>query len=209
VLEVVESARDGWQSAPEIIAALNLKDGSVVADIGSGVGYFALKLAPTVGSKGKVFAEDVLKEPLAFLWIRARLRHQSNLHIIRGASDNPRLPEGTFDVILIANTYHEFRHPSRILNHTFEALRPGGRLVIVDRGPLSAEAQSREIEAQHHELTSAAVESELRETGFDVIDIQDQFIAHSAVERLGDRPDNHPWWIIVARRPIQSSRPPQ
>ena len=71
LLDVIERDRDRWQQAGEVIEALNLKDGSVVADVGSGAGYFTLKLAPIVGEKGRVLAEDILKEPLAFLWIRA------------------------------------------------------------------------------------------------------------------------------------------
>ena len=147
VLDAVEHDRDHWQQPAEIIEPLRLKNGSVVADIGSGAGYFTLKVAPIVGEHGGVFAVDILKEPLAFLWIRALLRHQSNVHIIHGDQDNPHLPEGQIDAVLIANTYHEFMHPQAVLNHVFHALHPGGRLVLVDRGPLPADQESGEFEA--------------------------------------------------------------
>jgi SAM-dependent methyltransferase len=201
VLDVVEHDRDRWQQAGEVLEPLNLKDGSVVADVGSGAGYFALKLAPMVGEKGGVLAVDILKEPLAFLWIRALLRGQSNVHVIHGDPDNPYLPEGRVDAVLLANTYHEFIHPRAILNRTFQALRPGGRLVVVDRGPLPGDEESRQSEARHHELAPSAVESELREVGFEVISRHDRFIDRPAVERPGDRPDNHQWWLIVAHKP--------
>ena len=65
VLDVVERERDRWQQAGPVIEALNLKDGSIVADIGSGAGYFTLKLAPIVGDKGRVIAEDILKRAIS------------------------------------------------------------------------------------------------------------------------------------------------
>jgi hypothetical protein len=70
-LNLAESERDRWQRPDDVIESLNLKDGSVVADVGSGVGYFSLKLAPKVAEHGSVLAEDILGESLTFLWIRA------------------------------------------------------------------------------------------------------------------------------------------
>ena len=201
VLDVVEHDRDHWQQPAEIIAPLELKKGSFVADIGSGAGYFTLKVAPIVGEHDGVFAVDILKEPLAFLWVRALLHHQANVHVIHGEQDNPHLPEGQIDAVLIANTYHEFMHPLAVLNHVFHALHRGGRLVLVDRGPLSADQEPGEFEERHHEVPPSAVESDIRKTGFDLISRRDRFIDLPAVERPGDRPDNHPWWVIVARKP--------
>jgi len=82
VLNAVKYARDRWQKPAAVMEALKLKNGSIVADIGSGARYFTLKMAPIVVEHGRVFAADILKEPLAFLWVRALLRHQSNVHII-------------------------------------------------------------------------------------------------------------------------------
>jgi predicted methyltransferase len=201
VLDRVERDRDRWQQPGEVLEPLNLKEGSVVADVGSGAGYFTLKLAPVVGEKGRVLAVDVLRQPLAFLWIRALLRHQRNVHVIHSEPDNPHLPEEQIDAVLVANTYHELRNPRAVLNRVFQALHPGGRLVIVDRGPWPADEESRESEALHHEVAPAAVESELRKSGFEVIRRRDRFIDRPPVERPGDRPDNHSWWLIVANKP--------
>ena len=201
VLDTVEHDRDRWQQPAEIIAPLDLKKGSIVADIGSGAGYFTLKLAPIVGEHGGVFAVDILKEPLALLWIRVLLHHQSNVHIVHGDQDNPHLPEGQIDTVLIANTYHEFVRPRAVLNHAFHALHRGGRLVLMDRGPLPAGQESAEFEERHHEVSPSAVETDLRDTGFDLISRRDRFIVLPAGERPGDRPGNHSWWLIVARKP--------
>jgi SAM-dependent methyltransferase len=201
VLDAVEHDREHWQRPAEIIELLELKRGSVVADIGSGAGYFTLKVAPIVGEHGGVFAVDILREPLAFLWIRALLHHQSNVHIVHVDQDNPHLPEGQIDAVLIVNTYHEFVRPRAVLNHAFHALHRGGRLVLVDRGPLPAGQESAEFEERHHEVSPSAVEGDLRETGFNLISRRDRFIDLPAVERPGDRPENHPWWVIVACKP--------
>src|SRR2546425_12486458 len=90
-LKVVESERDRWQRPPDVIEALKLKEGNAVADVGSGAGYFALKLSRAVGSSGKVLAEDIRKLPLVFLWIRAFLGSQHNIRISVGDPDDPHL----------------------------------------------------------------------------------------------------------------------
>jgi predicted methyltransferase len=206
VLEVVERERDRWQRADRVLAMLNVKAGCVVADIGSGAGYFTFKLAPIVGEKGGVLAEDILKKPLAFLWVRARLYHVGNVHVIYGTQEDPHLPERQVDAVLIANTYHEFMHSRVVLKHVFYALRPTGRLVIIDRGPLPDDQESREFAAQHHERNPSEVEVEIREVGFELVSRDDGFIGRAEVDRAAAgrpsyHPDNRPWWLIVARRP--------
>ena len=192
-LDQVERERDVWQRPGDVVEALALKDGNVVVDLGSGVGYFALKLSPVVGKHGSVVAVDILKEPLLFLSIRAFLRNQRNLHTIHGQPDNPRLQTGSADAVLIANTYHEFTQAKPMLDHVFQSLKSGGRLVILDHELRSARTESREIGTQHHEVAADLVEAETRRAGFEIISHQDRFI---------DRPnDEHVWWLIVAQRP--------
>jgi predicted methyltransferase len=201
-LNIVERSRDRWQRPADILAPLNLREGSKVAEIGSGAGYFALKLAPMAGKSGSVFAVDILKEPLAFLWIRARLRREAQLHVILGDPDDPHLPINRLDAVLIANSYHEFTNPKAMANHVFNALRPGGRLVVADRGPEPGEGALSAAESQeHHERSPEAVERELVMEGFELVNRQDGFIFISPLEHAGDRPELHPWWLIVMRRP--------
>src|ERR1700747_740817 len=107
-LHIAEGERDRWQRPDDVIDSLKLKDGNTVADVGCGVGYFSLKLAPKVAEHGSVLAEDILDESLTFLWIRAFLHHQSNIRVIRGDLDDPHLPKEGVDAVLIANSYHEF-----------------------------------------------------------------------------------------------------
>jgi predicted methyltransferase len=192
-LDQIERDRDQWQRPSDVIQALNLHEGSVVVDFGSGAGYFTLKLSSRVGESGSVVAEDIRQQSLVFLRIRAFLREQHNVRIIRGETDDPRLPAGFADAVLIANTYHELAAPTLILHHLTNSLKPGGRLVIVDRGPRSGGVESRETQAEHHELRPDLIETEVRSAGFEIISRQDRFI---------DRPaDDQVWWLIVTRKP--------
>jgi SAM-dependent methyltransferase len=179
-LTLVEHERDSWQRAPEIIGPLNLRDGSRVVDLGCGAGYFALKLSAAVGASGNVRAVDILRLPLTFLWIRAHRLGFHNVEVVLGEPDDPHI-SGPVDAVLIANTYHELARPGVVLAHLRDALVDGGRLVIADRGPQSANAE--------HAIDPAIVEAELRRDGFDIQSRQDHFL---------DQPDEGPWFLIVA-----------
>jgi len=185
-LEVVESERDQWQRPADILRVLDLREGNIVLDLGSGAGYFALKLSPVLGNRGQVLAVDLRRLSLFFLWTRALLRGQHNIHIIVGEDDDPHLPTGTVDRVLICNTYHEFSNPELMLNHVIRSLRPGGNLVVVDRAPRAIGAE------QTHEMSLTVVEGELRQTGFEIVSQDDHFI---------DRPGDDLWWLLVARKP--------
>ena len=194
-LEWTERQRDQWQRPSDVIQELNLKPGSVAVDLGSGVGYFTLKLSNTVGKTGKVVAVDILKFPLQVLRVRTLLSGQHNVDTILAEPDNPHLTAGSVDAVLIANTFHEIAHPSEVLDHLFQSLKPGGRLVIVDRGPPPGETESQHPDSERHEIAPDLVEDEIVKEGFEVIRRQDHFI---------DQPgEDNVWWLIVASRPLQ------
>jgi SAM-dependent methyltransferase len=188
---VVEVERDRWQRPRDVVHALELQDGAVVADLGSGVGYFALKLSDRVGKRGRVLAVDVRRFPLLFLRARALLSGRHNVEVVHGAVDGPRLPAGGIDAVLVANTYHELTHPGAVLDRLLEALRPGGRLVLVDPGPETLHGEPGELETHRHE-TAASAEDRLRAAGFEILSRQDAFIEGEG---------HGSWWLIVARRP--------
>jgi len=183
-LSAVEAERDQWQRPADVLSSLGIQPGSTVVDLGSGAGYFTLKLADVVGPKGEVVAVDLRRLSLFFLKLRALLRNRHNIEIIVGATDDPHLPAASADAVLISNTYHEFASPGLMLDHTWRSLRPGGRLVIVDRGPAA--------ETRGHEIAMTVVEAALREKGFAVLGRNEHFV---------DRPGDEPWWLLVARKP--------
>jgi predicted methyltransferase len=185
-LDTVESERDRWQRPSDVLRALDLRPGNSAVDLGSGAGYFALKLSPAVGRQGQVLAVDLRKLSLFFLWTRALLRGQHNVQVIIGEENDPHLPIGAVDAVLICNTYHEFSHPELILGLVFRSLRPGGRLVVVDRSPRSTESQ------HSHEVPLAVVKGKLGTEGFEIVNQDDSFI---------DRPGDDTWWMLIARKP--------
>jgi ubiquinone/menaquinone biosynthesis C-methylase UbiE len=162
---------------------LDLKAGSVVVDLGSGAGYFTLKISRSIGERGKVFAIDLRKLSLTFLWIRSRLQHLHNVRVIVGEPTDPLLGATVADSVLIANTYHELDDSKSILSHLYRSLRPGGLLVVVDRGSAST---------VDHEISISKVENELAGGGFTVVHRDHNFIA-----RAGDH-----WWLVVAQKPL-------
>jgi ubiquinone/menaquinone biosynthesis C-methylase UbiE len=185
-LEVVEAERDRWQRPGEVLGALDLRAGNTAVDLGCGAGYFALKLSHAVGDRGRVVAIDIRRVPLLFLQLRALLEGRHNLTVARTQPDDPGLAAGTVDAVLIANTFHELGSPGSILRHVIRALRPRGRLVVADPSPHGAE------EHGERHLEPAAVEDELRRSGFEIVLRNDRFV---------ERSDGTAWWLIVARKP--------
>ncbi len=187
-LEVVELARDQWQHPSEILEALHLKSGDTVADLGAGAGYFTLKLSPLVGKSGKVLAIDVRTFPLLFVWIRTLRRGEYNVKLIQGEPENSRLPDRV-NAVLVVNTYHELTARPKILDQISRCLVPGGRLVIVDRGP--PEAGQRSAAPEGHELPLSSAEHDVSQAGFDVLQRNEDFV---------QPPADSAWWMIVARK---------
>src|SRR5262245_10907656 len=127
-LDIIETERDQWQRPSDILRALNVKQGDVAVDFGSGAGYFALKLSSEVGPTGKTVAVDIRRRSLSSLWVRAMLKHKRNIEVILADQDDPRLPAGSVNAVLLLNTYHELANPTSILDQILRCLIPEGRL---------------------------------------------------------------------------------
>jgi len=120
--------RDGRQKPEELIAAMNVKPGMTVADIGTGTGYMLPFLGKAVGAGGKVYGEDIQTDFLD----RARAKHVANAELILGTTTDPKLPANSIDVALVLDVYHHFDYPDKMLQAIRGALKPGAHLVIVD-----------------------------------------------------------------------------
>src|SRR4029077_1157235 len=111
---------------------LRIPKGASVADIGAGSGYITVKLAARVGSTGQVFANDDHTQMLDMLASKLSARHIRNVTLVQGSLDDPKLPAASVDLELMVDVYHEFSQPQAMLQHLREALKPGGRLVLLE-----------------------------------------------------------------------------
>jgi predicted methyltransferase len=127
--------RDAWQRPAEVFDAMAVKPGHRVADIGCGFGYFSFRLAARVGAEGKVYAVDIDPKAIEKVLERKKRERLDQVEPILGESSDPHLPDG-LDAVLIVDSYHEFRDYDRMMQSVHHALKPGGRLVIIDgEGP--------------------------------------------------------------------------
>ena len=125
--------RDAWQRPDQIMDALQIGEGSVVADVGAGGGWFTVRLAQRVGPTGHVYAEDI--QPQMVETIKRRINRegrQKNVVAQRGTADNPNLPVGALDAVLIVDAYHEIERPVTLLGNVRASLKPNGVLGIVN-----------------------------------------------------------------------------
>jgi len=121
------------EEAPDVaLNVLKIPKGSAVADIGAGSGYITVRLADRVGPTGRVFANDVQPQMLNILARRLDRSKITNVTLIEGTLDDPRLPPASVDLVLMVDVYHELSQPQSILRHLRESLKPGGRLVLLE-----------------------------------------------------------------------------
>jgi ubiquinone/menaquinone biosynthesis C-methylase UbiE len=175
-----ESIREEWQRVPDVLAALGAGPGSHVADVGSGDGFFSVRLARAVGPTGRVYAVDISADALSRLRTRLQSEGVDNVEIIAGETDDPRLPEATLDAALIVNAYHEMVQYREMLAHLRRALKPEGRLVIIEPITPRMRGEPRFRQVEDHEIAPWYVTGELREAGFHVLQVVDPFTARPA-----------------------------
>ncbi len=180
-----ESAREGRQKVPEIFEAMAVRPGAIVADVGAGEGFLTVRLARAVGPTGRVIAVDVSARALDRLRARVDQEGLTNVETVQSDADNPRLRSASLDAAVIVNAYHEMVSYQAMLHHLRNALKPDGRLVIVEPISEKRRAASREQQVGVHEIAVRFVEQEARDAGFRIHRLQDPFTTRSdAVEWL-------------------------
>jgi len=135
---------------------LGIRDGTRVADIGAGSGWFAVRAARRAGATGVVYAVDINKEYLDYIARRAKDENLPSVKTILGGEDDPRLPEASVDAVLLLKTYHEIAKPVTLMYHLRGALRSGARVGIIDR----------EGSGDDHGVAESVVVDEMKRAGF-------------------------------------------
>jgi ubiquinone/menaquinone biosynthesis C-methylase UbiE len=124
--------RDAYQRPDQIMDALQIGEGSAVADLGAGGGWFTVRLAIRVGPNGRVYAEDVQPEMIEAIERRMQREGLRNVQTVLGSQTDPKLPEGALDAVLIVDAYPEMEHPVALLRNVAKSLKPTGTIGIVN-----------------------------------------------------------------------------
>lgn len=151
--------RDASQKPREVIDALALKPDAIIADIGSGTGYFAVRIARMV-PKGRVYGVDIEPDMVKYLAERAERESLQNLKALTGTPTDPRLPEKA-DLIVMVNVFHHIADRERYFRNLRGSLKPGGRIAIIDHS-----MDSREGPPRSARIAPERVKAELKSAGY-------------------------------------------
>jgi len=160
--------RDAWQKPHEVIQALALKPDAVVADIGSGTGYFAVRFAHMV-PKGRVYGVDTEPDMVKYLSERAKKEGLGNLIALRASPGNPQLPEKA-DLVVLVDVYHHIGNREHYFGRLRDSLKPGGRVAVIDFRMDSPEGPPKAAR-----IAPAKVKAELKQAGY-VLDREHGFL---------------------------------
>jgi ubiquinone/menaquinone biosynthesis C-methylase UbiE len=155
--------RDKKLQVDRVMDLLGITTGKNVADVGAGSGWFTVRAARRVGPTGAVIAEDINPLAIESIGKRALKENLSNVRTVLGAADDPRLPSGSVDAVLMLKVYHEIAHPAVFLQTLKPALREGAKVGIIDKNGNGA----------NHGLNHDVVVKEMAEAGFKLVGTYD------------------------------------
>jgi ubiquinone/menaquinone biosynthesis C-methylase UbiE len=187
---LIRPEREQEEQPDAMLDALKIKPGAIVADVGAGVGYTSVRLAKRVGPEGLVYATDVQPEMLRMLSDNLKTLGVKNVRPVRCTQSDTKLPDGKLDLALMVDVYHECPYPETLLKGVRKALKPGGRLVLVE---FRGEDPDVPIKPEH-KMTFAQVRREVEPQGF----------------QFKEKFDFLPWQhIIVFVKPPSTGKPDQ
>jgi predicted methyltransferase len=157
-------SRELYARRREVVAACEIKPGETVADIGAGTGLFTRLFSEAVGSKGRVIAVEISQKFLDHIMLTSRQAGQRNVEVLRAAADSSNLPPESIDVAFICDTYHHFEFPQKTMTSLQRALRPGGRVILVDFRRVPGTATDWVLD--HVRAGQEVFEAEISEAGF-------------------------------------------
>lgn len=162
--------RDEEERPYEVIAAMGLKDGDVVADIGCGSGYYARKMAKAVGPTGKVYGVDIQPPMLSIMQKLLEKGGITNVTPVLGGESDPKLPEASIDWMILADVYHEFQDPAPMLANMRDALKPDGRIALLEYRLNGTSAAHIKWE---HRMSPEQVLAEWEPSGFELVELKE------------------------------------
>jgi len=132
IASLEDPRRDEYQKPHDVIMALGLKEGEVVADIGAGSGYFSLRFAHHVGDEGRVYAVDINPDMIVYMNRRIRDMQLKNIVTVLAAPDDPLLMDASIDRFFICDTWHHIENKTQYLALMKKMLKPGGQVIMID-----------------------------------------------------------------------------
>jgi protein-L-isoaspartate O-methyltransferase len=174
--------REKWQKPDQIMDALNIADGSTVADIGAGAGWFTIRLARRVGPRGTVYAQDVQRQMLEAIRRRVAKEGLANVETRLGEGSDPNLPLASLDAVLVVDVYPEVEDRVTFLRNLGLSVKPNGRIGIVNYKPGNGGPGPTGEEGQRVE--SDAVEADAHAAGLHVLS-REAFLPYQYLVVLG------------------------
>ena len=177
--------REAEEAPTKAVAALGLRPGHVVADIGAGSGYYTMLISAAVGPAGRVYATDIQPEMLSLIRKKIDARRVANVELILGSPAESRLPDAALDLALMVDVYHELSQPQAFLRSVARAIKPDGRLVLIE---FRKESPDVPIRAEH-KMSVREARMELEAEGYrwdrviDVLPWQHIFVFRPPVRR--------------------------
>jgi ubiquinone/menaquinone biosynthesis C-methylase UbiE len=159
-----KEGREAFEHRDEIVKACKIQEGMQIADVGAGTGLFSRLFASKVGAKGLVLAVDISEDFLNHIRETAREQNLANIQTVLCKQDSVELPEASVDLVFTCDTYHHFEFPFKTLSTIHKALKPGGRLIVVDYHRI--EGTSTDWVMGHVRAGLDVVEKEITSSGF-------------------------------------------
>ncbi|MBD2211004.1 class I SAM-dependent methyltransferase [Nostoc linckia FACHB-104] len=154
------SSREMEEQPSKIVSALNLQSSDVVADIGAGTGYMSFRIAPLL-TQGKVLAVDIQPEMLDIIEFFQKEKNITNIEPVLATLTDPNLPSESVDLALMVDAYHEFDYPQEVMQNIVKALKPGGRVVLVEYRGENPFIMIKRL----HKMTQKQVRQEMQAVG--------------------------------------------
>ena len=183
------SAQNNASDTAKLIEVLQLKPGHVVAEIGAGGGDLTVAIAKHVGPSGRVFTSELGAERITKLRDAVTKSGADNVQVVEGQEAHANLPDGCCDAVFMRNVYHHFSDPTTMNASFLRALKPGGRVAVIDFMPRNNAAiapPGKRGEDSAHGVSADVVANELKTAGFQIVSTEDR----------GER-----WFLVVGSKP--------